>query len=624
MSTVTRFCPLLLAVGLIAAQAVAQPDTLTIIHINDTHSNLAPIGPRDESLNGTLGGIARLATLIGSTKQSAPNVLTLHAGDSFIGDIFFNRFAGAVELGLLKAIGVDVMAVGNHEFDLTPACLQMALDSAFVGGGFPLVSCNIDLDNDTVCSLKAYIAPWTIIDRGGVRIGIFGLTTPATNVLSLPQPALVLEDVVTPSLAAIDSLKAHGCTVIICLSHMGIALDDQLAASLPGVNVFVGGHDHLKTATPHAIPNPGGDTTYVVQANAFYLNAGIMTIEVNGGSVRLIGYEMKDIDSSIPEEPGIAAAVNGFIAEIEATYGPLYTQRIGYAREDFEEVAACPSADGPMDTPVGNFVADAFRAALKTDVALEVGGSTAQKIFHGPLVAADLFRVVGYGFNTENGLGYHLVTMNMTGEALVMGLELGLSDIETDDEFLAQVAGMSYTYNAHRPIGSRVVAVEVGGAPVDPLRSYSVAANEFVPVFLAFKGIPFSDLHVCSEDTTEFQVLVAAVAATDTIAPYRAQRVTSPVRGDNAPLPGNFNLYQNYPNPFNPSTRISYELPEQMHVRMEVFDMSGRKVATLMEGVYPQGFHVVEWDAAGLASGIYLCRLTAGALSATRKIVLLK
>ncbi len=624
MSIVTRLCLLLLVAGLSAAPAASLPDTLTIIHLNDTHSNLAPIGPRDASLKGTLGGIARLATLIGSTKQSAPNVVTLHAGDSFIGDIFFNRFAGAVELGLLKAIGVDAMAVGNHEFDLTPACLQMGLDSAFVGGGFPLVSCNIDLTNDTVRALKAYIAPWTIIDRGNIRVGIFGLTTPATNVLSLPQPAIVLEDVVPPALAAIDSLTAHGCTVIICLSHMGIALDEQLAASLPGVNVFVGGHDHLKTETPHAIPNPGGDTTYVVQANAFYLNAGIMTLEVNGSSVRLIGYEMKDIDTSIPEEPGIAAAVNSFIAEIEATYGPLYTQRIGYAREDFEEVAACPTADGPMDTPVGNFVTDVFQAALKTDVALEVGGSTAQKIFHGPLVAADLFRVVGYGFNTENGLGYHLATMNMTGEALVMGLELGLSDIETDDEFLAQVAGMSYTYNAHRPVGSRVVSVEVGGAPLDPLRTYSVAVNEFVPVFLAFKGIPFSDLHVCSGDTTEFQVLAAAVAAADTIAPYRAQRVTSPVRDENAPRPGNFNLYQNYPNPFNPSTRITFDIPERVHVRIDVFDMRGRRVATLMDGICPQGRHVVEWNAAGLASGIYLCRLTAGGLSALRKVILLK
>ncbi len=79
--------------------AYAQIDTLTILHFNDTHSCLAPLAPRTENLDGTRGGIARAATLIGMTKMTDQNVLVLHAGDSFIGDIFFNKYYGAWEFG---------------------------------------------------------------------------------------------------------------------------------------------------------------------------------------------------------------------------------------------------------------------------------------------------------------------------------------------------------------------------------------------------------------------------------------------------------------------------------------------------------------------------------------------
>ena len=69
----------------------SQPDTLTILHVNDSHSTLEAIGPRDANLKGTLGGISRVATLVGMTKMTEPNVLFLHAGDISIGDVFFNR-----------------------------------------------------------------------------------------------------------------------------------------------------------------------------------------------------------------------------------------------------------------------------------------------------------------------------------------------------------------------------------------------------------------------------------------------------------------------------------------------------------------------------------------------------
>jgi 5'-nucleotidase/UDP-sugar diphosphatase len=618
-------------IGLFAVQiSLAQTDTITIIHVNDTHSCLAPIGPRDAALHGTLGGIARAATLFGMIRATSPNPILLHGGDVFIGDLFFNVYFGVAEFQLMQALGFDAMAVGNHEFDLTPSTLQTALDTAFVGGGFPLLSANLILEDNAVKSLKKYIHPYTIKQMGSIKVGIFGLTTPSTNVLSLPQPAVVDTNIIQIAASMVDTLTTKGCTVIICLSHLGVTLDEAVASYVPGIHVIVGAHDHYKFNTPIKVANPSGDTTFIVQANAFYLNAGKLTLTVSDGKVHGIDYTMFDIDNSIPEDPTIKTIVDGLIAGIEKIYGPVFTQRIGYAKSDFEEVADSLTTDGYKDTPIGNLVTDAFRAALKTDIAIEAGGSTAQKLYKGPIVADDLFRVVGYGFNQENGLGYHLAKFKMSGEALIAGLEFGLSDIEENDEYLLQSSGLSYTYNAHRPVGSRVVSALVGKEPLDPKKIYTVAANEFVPSFLTYVNhafsdkVTYSDCTICTGDTTEFQVLCAYVSALDTIEPVQREGIVSPVKREVTLMPQKFELNQNYPNPFNPSTTISFEIPTSSFVSLKLFNLLGEEVATLVNEDKQAGKYNINWNGGRCASGIYFYHLRAGSYDATRKLVLMK
>ena len=79
----------LFLITIFSTMVFSQMDTITILHVNDSHSTLEAIGPRDENLNGTLGGVSRVATLVGMTKMTEPNVLFLHAGDISIGDVFF-------------------------------------------------------------------------------------------------------------------------------------------------------------------------------------------------------------------------------------------------------------------------------------------------------------------------------------------------------------------------------------------------------------------------------------------------------------------------------------------------------------------------------------------------------
>jgi len=88
--------------------------------------------------------------------------------------------------------------------------------------------------------------------------------------------------------------------------------------------------------------------------------------------------------------------------------------------------------------------------------------------------------------------------------------------------------------------------------------------------------------------------------------------------------PTQFKLYDAYPNPFNPSTTIRYALPEPAHVSLIIFNTVGEQVATLVDDAKAEGYHEVQFDASGLASGVYLYRLTAGSFVETRKLVFVR
>lgn len=89
-------------------------------------------------------------------------------------------------------------------------------------------------------------------------------------------------------------------------------------------------------------------------------------------------------------------------------------------------------------------------------------------------------------------------------------------------------------------------------------------------------------------------------------------------------IPESFKLHQSYPNPFNPTTTIGYELPQNTAIKLEVFNVLGQRVATLVDGVQPSGFHEVQFDASSLSSGLYLYRLTTESFSETKRMMLIK
>jgi 2',3'-cyclic-nucleotide 2'-phosphodiesterase (5'-nucleotidase family) len=488
----------------------SQPDTLTILHVNDSHSTLEAIGPRDANLKGTLGGISRVATLVGMTKMTEPNVLFLHAGDISIGDVFFNRNFHVPELQILSALGVDAMTLGNHEFDLGPEALLGSISYTFPdpADAFPILTANVDFSDPTIAALQNYVDAYTIKEFGDLKVGIFGLTTPATNLLSNPSPAVVSDDIVTIAATMVGTLRTvENCDVVIFLSHLGVALDQAIVSYVPGINVIVGGHDHYKYEEPITMTDPMGGITWIVQARSNYMYAGEMKLVVDGTDVQLLNYQLIPIDENIPQEPNVQAIVDGMIEEIETFYGiPFFSQPFGNATAFFEEEAKDLLMLGAHDTPLGNLVADAFRSYTSTDIALQAGGSIALPLWEGTFTAGDLFRANGYGFNTTNTLGFQLATFDLTGMDILTGLTFGLSEIEMNDEFLIQVSGMEYTYDGTKPAEERLVSVKINGMPIDPTATYSVTANEMVLGILAFIGIVPSNVNILT-GVTEFEAL---------------------------------------------------------------------------------------------------------------------
>lgn len=105
---------------------------------------------------------------------------------------------------------------------------------------------------------------------------------------------------------------------------------------------------------------------------------------------------------------------------------------------------------------------------------------------------------------------------------------------------------------------------------------------------------------------------------------WRNDIATDVPEDDNASLPRKLHVEQNYPNPFNPSTEIGYSLPTATHVTLEVYNLTGQRVATLVNSDQATGTHTVRWDASQYASGVYMYRLTAGEFTETKKMLLIK
>jgi 5'-nucleotidase len=622
---------------LCASVMLAGGTIVTIVHVNDTHSHIDAFGPKDFHLNGTIGGIARAASIFGSIRGTEKNVVLLHGGDAFVGDFMFNAHFGVPELQIMSSLGFDAMAVGNHEFDLTPDALLGSLSAATPS--FKLLSANLDMSGYTGgADLANFVQPSIIIERG-VKIGIFGLTVwdnPSTNSGDIK----ILDP--TPTIAGqmVQSLRSQGAVVVICLSHMGFLHDQAIAAAVPGIDVIVGAHDHYLFEKPIHVKQGNGKETLILQAGSFYLYVGELRLNVDAGKVKLVDYRIIPVDRRVPAVPQIQAIVSSLKPGIEQVYGDVYHKIVGVAPCDLELLY--DESSQIRDTPMGNLVTDAMRQKGKTQLGFSAIGLINEKIYAGAIVGADVFRSFPYGFDPSTGLGLKLVKVSADGASLIGGLEAALSFLGVNEDYFPQMSGMTFKYDGSKPAGQRVIlsSIRVNGKQFNPSAQYTMTVDEGLAGLLPMLGVNATVLEAMPD--YEYVVVKDYIHHLGVVA-YRPEgrirdvsvkcrnecfaddEVAVASESEVAPAAvKSFELGQNYPNPFNPTTMIRYGLPSSARANLTVFNSLGQVVKELVNENEEAGYHEVRFDGTGLASGVYFYRLQAGSFVETKKLTLVK
>ncbi|HQO49878.1 MAG TPA: metallophosphatase [Bacteroidales bacterium] len=231
---IASFVLLLFASTLIYGQSVH----LVILHTNDTHSQ---VEPNDKNL----GGYARRIGLIAKIRAEEENVLLLDAGDFSQGTPYYNFYKGRVEVEALNRMKYDAVTLGNHEFDNGMDTLLAVLQNNNV----PILSANYNFKNTP---LDGRVEPFKVIQKGGLRIGIFGLgVNPKGLVFEPNYKGMIYSDPFTTADSIANILKTkEKCDVIICLSHLGANAgesgpnDFEIARSSQYIDVILGGHSH--------------------------------------------------------------------------------------------------------------------------------------------------------------------------------------------------------------------------------------------------------------------------------------------------------------------------------------------------------------------------------------------
>lgn len=256
----------LLMTGLLTACAshgghqAPAPLDLTVLHINDQHSNLdhknrtlqlrSAAGKR-VPVSVDVAGFPRITTAFTELAADKDNVLKLHAGDALTGTLYFNRAGepGEADAALMNIVCFDAFTLGNHEFDKGDTALHNWL--ALLNSGAcqtPVLSANVQFGSHSALHpdrASHKVQPYTVVERDGQKIGIVGLTVSGkTKSGSSPDPDTTFDDETVAAQRTIDALRHQGINKIILLTHIGYSSDKQLLAELSGVDVVIGGDSH--------------------------------------------------------------------------------------------------------------------------------------------------------------------------------------------------------------------------------------------------------------------------------------------------------------------------------------------------------------------------------------------
>lgn len=437
-------------------------------------------------------------------------VVVVDAGDIAMGSVFSTvTNTEASEYRGLGLMGYDAYVFGNHDFDIGLKALGYMYYNANIHGrnlnpitkqpiNFPMnVTANLDKTNEVVFeNARSYIGqkPYVILNKNGVKIGIFGLLGERAFNVSNEKENMTLLDPVKTAKTVVQILKSQGVNYIICLSHSGSMLRDKsedgiLAKACPDIDVIISGHDHEAIFKPWSVGN-------VVIGAAGSGGSLLGELGISGGkssgkgnSHNLLFYELKSVPSDIASDPAAKILLDSVELKVIGKFNRQFgISPSGVVSKQMQPLAGQPDAKGNF--PLGYAVARSYYYAavragqgkdLDTNRMFSVvpAGVIRKGLAAGDIKYSDAFDILPLGLDAEGKLGYPLVECWVSGKELKELCEVNASIAGKMPDAYMTFYGLKYTYNSAALPFLRVKKVYVHGRETDDKTLYHVITGYY-------------------------------------------------------------------------------------------------------------------------------------------------
>ncbi|MDR0451025.1 MAG: 5'-nucleotidase C-terminal domain-containing protein [Treponema sp.] len=470
MKRLLRMIPLAVFLSLLVSPLFARPmrDSgsagknyeLVLLHTNDHHGAILP--------NNGQGGLAEVASFVKQVRSENPFVLLVDAGDINTGPALSNMFAAEPDFLAYNMMGYDAATMGNHEFDKTQEQLLKQIDLA----NFPFFSSNIKTSDGKFLGGRQYL----IKNYGGLRVGLFGITTLRTLTIASPDRSLVWIDEIEAARAAVDALRQEKADLIIALTHMGDVKEGpdhttslELAAAVPGIDIIIDGHSHSFFEAPKKAGN-----AYIVSANEWGKYVGYGKITVKDGALVNFDWKPEQINTAESQSYKPNAALSALLAPyIEKAQASL-TEVVGEATEEF---VFGNRLTRYQETALGNMITDSnvwyFKTELGQDIdfAFHNGGNIRAALPQGPITREQILTILPF----EN----YLYIVSLKGSDLIEMFNF-IATIQQGAGGFPQFSG-EVRYTIDKTEGEGVIKdLSIGGRPVDPDKLYRFCTNDYL------------------------------------------------------------------------------------------------------------------------------------------------
>jgi len=432
----------------------ATEKEIVILSINDFHGALVPAGKNV--------GAVKLADALKVEKAKNPEgTIIVSGGDNYQGSAFSNILYGKPVSAVFKEIGIELSAVGNHEFDWgIDRITKWAED-----GGFTFVCTNIyDIRTDEPVD---WAEPYAIIEKMGIKVGFIGLATPETAYKTLKKYVKNYEfrDPVEVITEWVPKVKDAGADIIIALTHLGSFQDKEgnitgEAADLcavDGVDAVISAHTHQRVS---------GLVNGKPLAQAYYQGRSFAKLTfIFDESNKLVSAEpfldnLYDRADTLKDDANMLA----IYGKIEEEVKPLAEKVLGKTTVDLDhDRYAGPSL-------LGEWTCEIMKDAAGVQIGMTNGGGLRVPIPAGEITVGKLYEVMPFD-NT-------LYTMKLSGADVKANIEHGILN---EDIGWVQISGVRAVYNPEAEAGNRIVSMVLeDGTPVEMDKYYTVVTNNFM------------------------------------------------------------------------------------------------------------------------------------------------